>query len=370
MPPVAPAPLAWYGSSFAYYEPDPPTTEELDAAAEAARTGRLSAFRPEDFGPSPGGGDTTGVVLGRFLPVHDGHRYLIETARSYAARVSVFVRVSDGDPIPWPVRRGWLADLFPDVTVVPVDDGPPDLHQRWTEQIRAHGKPDFVFSGETYGPALAHRLDALHVPVDRRAVPVSGTAVRADPWRWERHLPRCVRTWYLRRVCLIGPESSGKSRLAERLAEHYRTVHVPEFARTLLGDPRSDWAPSMVAPIAKGQQTAQTLLAGRASRLLVCDTDLLAVRLWSERLFDAAPDWVRAASAGGDIDLYLLTAPDLPFVGYASLDRPAERVAFHARCEEELERLGRAWVPVAGSHEERFARAVEAIDALLAQPRP
>ena len=86
MSPVAPAPLAWYGSSFAYYEPDPPTAAELDAAADAARAGRLSAFRPDDFGPEPGGGDRTGVVLGRFLPVHDGHRYLIETARSYAAR--------------------------------------------------------------------------------------------------------------------------------------------------------------------------------------------------------------------------------------------------------------------------------------------
>jgi nicotinamide riboside kinase len=101
---------------------------------------------------------------------------------------------------------------------------------------------------------------------------------------------------------------------------------------------------------------------------LFCDTNLLSVRLWSERLFDAAPEWVRAAGEDDGIDLYLLTAPDLPFTGVDARNTPAERVDFHARCERELTRLGRAYTPITGDHEQRFARAVEAVDALLAQP--
>jgi HTH-type transcriptional regulator, transcriptional repressor of NAD biosynthesis genes len=375
-----PPPLAWYGSSFAYYEPDPPPppADELNAAADEARSRRLERFTPEQFQPRPGGGDSTGVVLGRFLPVHDGHRYLIEYARAYAGRVSVFVRVSDGDPIPWPVRRDWLSDLFPDVSVVPIEDqrtsdtAPTwrEISQRWTDQIRAHVSPDYVFAGEDYGLSLAHLLKARYIRVDRGAVRVSGTQVRADPWAYEKYLPPGVRAWYVRRVCLIGPESSGKSRLARALAGHYGTVQVAEFARTLYRDPTLEWGPEYVSQIAQGQVTSQAVLARHASRVLFCDTNLLAVRLWSERLFDAAPDWVRAASEDDDIDLYLLTAPDLPFTGSARLNRPAEREDFHARCERELVRLGRPYVPIAGDDAQRFARAVEAVDALLAQPRP
>jgi HTH-type transcriptional regulator, transcriptional repressor of NAD biosynthesis genes len=380
VPPVAPAPppLAWYGSSFAYYEPDPPptpTVDELNAAADEARARRRETFTPEQFRPRPGGGDTTGVVLGRFLPVHEGHRYLIEYARAYAGRVWVFVRVRADDPIPWPVRRDWLTDLFPDVPLVAIEDGAEpgetwqQISRRWTDRIRAHVSPDYLFAGADWVSPVAHLLEAQYVPVDRSAIPVSGTRVRADPWAWERYLPPSVRAWYLRRVCLIGPECTGKSTLAERLARHYGTVHVPEFARTWFGGPRFDWVPEIVSRIAHGQRTAQTVLARHATRTLFCDTDLLTVRLWSERLFGAAPDWVTAASEADDIDLYLLTAPDLPFTGSGELDRPAERAEFHARCERELIRLGRRYVPVAGDHEQRFASAVEAVDALLAQPR-
>ncbi|UWP86992.1 AAA family ATPase [Dactylosporangium fulvum] len=363
----SPPPLAWYGSSFAYYEEDPaPTEAELNAAAAGRRADRLARFSPEQFGPRPGGGDSSGVVLGRFLPVHDGHRYLIEYARAYAGRVFAFVRAGN-DPIPWPVRRDWLTELFPDVTVVPVESRPgtpTDNAPRWAEQIRAHVNPDYVFAGEDRDAFMASLLEAQFVRVDRQAIPVSGTQVRADPWAWERHLPPGVRAWYVRRVCLIGPESTGKSTLARRLAEHYGTVYVPDPARPASGF----FKPSDIPLFAHQQQTAAALLARRASRVLFYDTNPLSLRLWSERLFDAAADWMRTAGEDDGIDLYLLTAPDVPFSGIDEYNQPAERADFHARCERELTRLGRAYVPIAGDHEQRFARAVEAVDALLARP--
>ena len=70
-----PPPVAWYGNSFAYYEPEP-TVEELDTRAAQARQERLGRFSPEQFTARPEHHDRHGVVFGRFLPVHDGHRYL------------------------------------------------------------------------------------------------------------------------------------------------------------------------------------------------------------------------------------------------------------------------------------------------------
>ena len=360
---VPPPPIAWYGSSFAYYDDEPRTDEERDAAAVWARAGRLAGFSPKQFEPRPGGGDSSGVVLGRFLPVHDGHRYLIEYAHAFAARVHVFVRVGVDDPVPFPVRRDWLTELFPDVTVVPVEDLPgaptrDESVRHWTAQIRAHADPGYLFAGEDYGGPLAHLLGAQFVPVDRYAVRVSGTKIRADPWAWERYLPPPVRAWYVRRVCLIGPEATGKTLLSSRLAEHYGTVRVPEHAGSLPVLRAAD-----VSRVAHAQQTAEDLLARRATRVMFCDTDLLSVRLWSERLYEAAPDWLRAASESPSAELYLLTEPDQPFDG-----APAERAAFHARCVAELTRLGRPFVPIRGDYHQRLATAIEAVDALLAQP--
>src|SRR6185369_15949434 len=112
---ASPPPIAWYGGSFVYYdEPEPvPTREELDAAAALARERRRAGCTPEDFGPEPGSRTHTGVVLGRFLPVHEGHRYLVEFARAHAEHVHIFARVAPDDPIPWEVRREWMLELFP-----------------------------------------------------------------------------------------------------------------------------------------------------------------------------------------------------------------------------------------------------------------
>ncbi|MGI5240867.1 AAA family ATPase [Dactylosporangium sp. CA-139066] len=359
-----PPPLAWYGGSFAYYdeEPEPPTDAERDAAAEQARARRTAGFTPEQFGDEPGGAERAGLVLGRFLPVHDGHRYLIEFARAWAGRVFVFVRVQQDDPIPWEVRRDWLRELFPDVSVHAVEDGPRIDEGRWAERILAEVHPDYVFSGEGWGYVLARRLGARYVCVDREHVPVTGTQVRADPWAYERYLPPPVRAWYTRRVCLIGAESTGKTTLARRLAEHYGTTWAPERLRSysVCADDPAD-----VADAAFGQRAAEDLLARRASRVLLCDTDVLSMRLWCERLFGAAPQWLVDAAERPAADLHLLMAPDLPFAGADELNRPGERREFHAACERELKRLGRPFVTIEGSFDERFERAVAAVDELL-----
>ncbi|GAA2392860.1 AAA family ATPase [Dactylosporangium salmoneum] len=357
-----PPPLAWYGSSFAYYD-DEPSEEELDLKAAQERERRLAGFSPQQFGPRPGAGfkgQRSAVVLGRFLPVHDGHRYLIEYALAHTPDVFVFVRVSGDDPIPWEVRRDWLAELFPGVTVTAVEDE--GEQERWTRAVLDVVRPDYVFAGEGYDPTLGRRLGAQVIPVSRDAVPVSGTHVRADPWACERYLPPAVRAFYARRVCLIGPESTGKTTIAKWLAEHYGTVWVPERMRyagpeLLVGG---------VSPVAHGQQAAEDLLARRASRVLFCDTDLLSVRLWSERLFGTAPQWLVEASQRSSIDLYLLTSPDLPFTGPDTYNTPTERREFHAACERELNRLGRPYVAIPLG-KDRLARAVAAVDELLAR---
>ncbi|WP_433040518.1 AAA family ATPase [Dactylosporangium sp. CS-033363] len=359
---ASPPPIAWYGGSFVYYEDEPepvPTDADLDAAAAKARERRLAT--PEQFGPEPDPQLRTGVVLGRFLPVHEGHRYLVEFAQAHAERVHIFVRIAEDDPIPWEVRRHWMAELFPGVPVTAIDGG----QDEWVPRILAEVNPDYLFSAEPWGPGFAAKLGARFVGVDRLAVPVSGTAVRNGPWDYERYLPPPVRAWYARRICLIGAESTGKTTLARDLARKFGTVWVPERLRTL----SPGFGPADLALAAHGQRAAEEALARRASVALFCDTDLLAVRLWSERLFGSAPDWLVEASNQQTPHLYLLCAPDVAYVGDEQRNTPAERRAFHEACERELNRLGREYVLLDGDFDRRFDRAVEAVRDLLVPRR-
>jgi HTH-type transcriptional regulator, transcriptional repressor of NAD biosynthesis genes len=362
-------PLAWYGVSWAYSDPDP-EPEPPPASPGEGRADLRPGFDREAFGAERRPGRGQGVIFGRFLPPHRGHQYLVDFARGFTPDLSLFLRVSEADPISGEVRQGWLRELFPGVAVVPVPDEDPSAdgpREDWAALVRQRvGRPDYLFASEAYGPDLAERLGAAYIPVDpeRRVVPVSGAQVRADPWSHWDDLPPCVRPHYLRRVSLIGPESTGKSTLARQLAEHYGTVAAEEYARVFSGAWGSDWVPEDTQAIALGQLAAEDALARRANRLLFCDTDLLQVRLWSERLFGMSPDWIREEAARRSPDLTLVMEPDVPFVGPPGRDRPEERRAFLDRCLSELASLGRPFVRITGAWPERLARALAAVDGL------
>ncbi|MDP6708296.1 MAG: AAA family ATPase, partial [Alphaproteobacteria bacterium] len=225
-----------------------------------------------------------GLILGKFMPPHTGHQHLIDFARSYADRVTVLVCSLADDPIPGALRHRWVQELHPDCRVVHVTDVVPQAPEEdpafwpiWRELIHRHEPRgvDLVFTSEAYGWRLASELGAAHVPVDpaRRVNPISAEAIRADPFGNWRFLPPPVRPYYVKRVCLFGPESSGKSTIARLLAERLDTVHAPEFARDYL-DPRGGACGiEDMATIARGQAAAAASAARHATKLLVLDTD-------------------------------------------------------------------------------------------------
>ncbi|WP_285577096.1 recombinase family protein [Actinoallomurus iriomotensis] len=162
-----------------------------------------------------------GLVIGKFYPPHAGHHHLIDTAAARCDRLTVVVAASPVETIPIALRAAWLRERHPQPhveIVAAVDDNEVDYDsdEVWAAHVAvfraaAADPVDTVFSSEEYGPELARRLDAVHVPVDpaRTRHPVSGTAVRADPvacWEW---LSPAVRAYLARRVVVVGAESSG-----------------------------------------------------------------------------------------------------------------------------------------------------------------
>ncbi len=326
---------------------------------------------------------TLGFVVGKFYPPHRGHKHLIESARKEVDELIVMLAAHPAQSIPGETRYAWLREIHPDCDVRLVADELEDDSQQWADfTIKYLGRaPDVVFSSEDYGPIYASLMGARHVMVDqpRTTVPISGTQIRANPLLYLDHLEPCVRAWFVKRVVLVGAESTGKTTLAQQLAAHYQTVWVPEYGRehweekvTRLTSPDSSpsWSKEEFIHIAQEQQRREDLSARQCNRVLFCDTNAFATGTWYERYFQARHPFVDSIGQQSKADLYLLTAPDVPFVQDGFRDGQHIRNWMHDRFAEQLAILSQRdralrVVQIHGSYEQRLATAIASVDEML-----
>lgn len=172
------------------------------------------------------------------------------------------------------------------------------------------------------------------------------------------------------RIVLFGPESTGKTTLSKQLARHYNTVWAPEYAREYLQDKwnneRKTCENSDLLPIARGQMRLENELAKKADKILICDTDLLETKVYSEEYYGGYvnPELEKAA-INNKYDLYLLTYIDTPWEEDDLRDRPDQRIEMFNAFENALKKYNRPYVLLSGNKTKRFEVAVKEIDAIL-----
>ncbi|WP_394748428.1 AAA family ATPase [Spongiimicrobium salis] len=172
------------------------------------------------------------------------------------------------------------------------------------------------------------------------------------------------------KVVLFGPESTGKSTLSHQLAEHYHTAWVPEYAREYL---QEKWdregktcEPEDLLPIAEGQMRLENTLAQSADRLLICDTDLLETKVYSEAYYVGYCDPILNEYAlMNTYDLYFLTYIDVPWEKDDLRDKPLERERMFNYFKETLEKYERNFVILKGDKNTRLTTAIHHIDKLI-----
>ena len=317
-----------------------------------------------------------GLILGKFMPPHAGHQYLVHFAQGFVERLTVLVCSIVREPLPGRLRYEWMQELFPQARVIHVTDELPQEpieHPRfwdlWRETVlKTAGEPiDYIFASENYGQRLATEVGATFIPVDpgRELVPISGTAIRARPLENWQYIPECVRPYFVKRVCIFGPESTGKSTLARDLAANFGTVYVSEFARGLLDRKQGVCDEGDIPLIARGQAAAEDALARRANKILFCDTDLLTTTIWSDVLFGRCPEWIRQAALERKYDLYLLLDVDVPWVDDSQRYLPHARAEFFQRCCAALDATQRPYRIIRGNWSERFTQACNEVRKLL-----
>lgn len=116
-----------------------------------------------------------------------------------------------------------------------------------------------------------------------------------------------------KRILILGPESTGKSTLAQDLANYYGEPWVPEYAREYLDDLEREYCYEDMLKIGKGQVALEDAIAEKAKNYLFCDTDLRVIHIWSEHRFGKTDPWVIEQIAQRTYDLILLTDTDLPW---------------------------------------------------------
>ena len=172
------------------------------------------------------------------------------------------------------------------------------------------------------------------------------------------------------KVVLFGPESTGKTTLSRDLADHYGTEWVPEFAREYL---QVKWDREGIIcevedliPIAIGQVRLENELSRKAERLLICDTDLLETKVYSEAYYDGFSDPLLDKYARlNQYDLYLLAYIDVPWEEDDLRDRPHQREQMFEAFEKALIDHGCNYVTLKGDRETRMKAAIREIDKLL-----
>ena len=185
---------------------------------------------------------------------------------------------------------------------------------------------------------------------------------------------------HVTRVCLIGPECTGKTTLAAQLSAHFGVPWVPEFAREYAERVARELTADDVEPIARGQMANEDAAweRGRPARRgggtaggtpalpgLILDTDLISTVVYARHYYGSCPQWIEAEAKMRKADLYLLTDIDLPWVADSLRDSASPRDAFYGEFAQTLKDFDANVATITG---DRFAAAIKQLDSLRDRP--
>lgn len=290
---------------------------------------------------------STGLFLGKFMPFHLGHKFTADFAASHVDQLTLLVCSTDVDPISGFLRADIVRQIYqenPRVQIIhhhenlPQDPSEhPNFWNIWKNVIQQYGNFDFVFSSELYGYKLAETIKAKHIMVDRERnlFPISGTAAREDIFANWHLLPPETQSAFAKRFCVVGPESTGKTTLTKKLANNFSGIFLPEYGRIyyenkVLENPNYNYECKYpeISDIAKGHYLYEEL--SKHHKILFADTDAIITKIFSEIYFGKTPKIVEEyiELRSNFYELYLVTAPTVPWVSDGQRDLSHERNRF------------------------------------------
>lgn len=172
----------------------------------------------------------------------------------------------------------------------------------------------------------------------------------------------------MKKVVIIGPESTGKSTLTEQLATHYQTVWCPEFAREYLKENGTDYSFDDLLNIARGQITLEdNLLTQAKNNFYFIDTDMYVMKVWCEVAFNNCHTWILKQIAARNYDLFLLCDTDLPWIKDDLREYPdlETRRRLFKMYKDLLVTQRTKWAVISGNYAERLQVSLSVINTVF-----
>ncbi|MCU0721218.1 MAG: AAA family ATPase [Pirellula sp.] len=314
----------------------------------------------------------TGLTLGKFAPLHKGHQFVIETALNEVDQLIVLIYdCPDIETLPLPVRAGWIRKLYPTAEVIEAWDGPTEtglepritqMHDEYLLKILNGKQITHFFSSEAYGEHVSLALKSKHclVDLDRKHVPISGTAIRSNPFTHRSQMDPLVYKDHISKLVFLGAPSTGKSTIVEALAERYETVMMPEYGREYWEANQIErrLSQKQLVEIATGHVQREEKLLMDANRYLFVDTDASTTLQFARYYHGYADEALlrMADEAKSRYDLFFLCEPDIPYDDTWDRSGEASRNEMHRRIEADLLARKVPFVRLAGALAERMVK--------------
>lgn len=321
-----------------------------------------------------------GLIIGKFMPLTEGHIGLIDFGIQNCDKLIVAVCSIKSEPIAGELRFDWVKKHFYNNSKVQVEhitreDLPNSsvssryISKIWADYLKElFPEVNIIFASEKYGEYVAEYMNAqcMLFDVERKTIPISATMVRENPFEHWEFIPEVVKPHYVKKICVFGPDSCGKSTLAIDLAKHYNTSFVPELARSMF-----EWSNlsldnlnmNHLEQFGKMQYEAVTSMTHFANKILFCDSDNITTQVYSEVYCGYVTDDVKKYEI--HYDLFLFLDIDIPYIEEEQRNLGDRRKEMRSRFIKALEERNIDYVLINGTFQERFEKAVRAIGEIL-----
>ena len=319
----------------------------------------------------------TGLIIGKFMPLTKGHIGLIEFGLVNCDKLIIAVCSLKSEPIEGELRFYWVKKHFcnnvkVEVVHITKEDLPNStqssryISKIWAEYLKdLYPQVNIIFASEKYGEYVAEYMNAEYkiFDVEREIIPISATMIRESPFKYWDYIPEIVKPYYVKKVCIYGSDSCGKSTLTMDLAKYYKTAFVPEVARNMF-----EWGNlsfdnlniNHLEQFAKLQYEAVKSMECFSNKMLICDSDNITTQIYSEVYCGHVTDEIKKYELA--YNLFLFLDIDTPYIEEGQRNLANRRKEMRERFMQGLDCRGISYILINGSWEERFNKAVEAIE--------
>ena len=319
-------------------------------------------------------------VFGKFLPFHKGHEAMINFALSKCDFLTVLICCSDKEAISESIRKNWIEKNFahcknievksfnyleselPNTSVSSVE-----VSKVWAEKFKLlFPDYDLVITSEKYGDYVADFMGIKHIVFDipRQHFPVSATAIRSDLFANWHLLPDSVKPDLAIKVVILGTESTGKTVLTEKLAQHYKCTSVSEAGRDIVANSNSFSFDDLHLIASEHAKRIDEATIGE-NPLIIIDTDIHITKSYSNFTFGKELEVDDNIYHSNKANLYLYLNNDVTYVQDGTRLNEDDRNLLDLSHREILRQHYIDFVEIKGDWEQRFEKVVEEINKLI-----